>query len=81
MIIVFMMNVIVTKSVNEVIKMVLNSIRNIPLRTNDHLIMCIDNCTSDIFYLMSILLKLCSSVRIKFMLVGHTYNNCDRGFA
>jgi hypothetical protein len=76
------------KSANEVVTLVLNSIRNMPLRSSDHLVMYMDNCTGQnkngylvAFCVILVLIKLCSSFRMKFLLVGHTHNNCDRGFA
>lgn len=75
------------KTADEIITILSSVIQGSSVGSNDHLILYADNCSGQnknrylVAFMVALLLKkVCASVRMKFLVVGHTHNNCDRAF-
>jgi hypothetical protein len=78
-----------SKTADEILTMLTNSLTRICFTKEHNFIWYMDNCSGQnknrytvgyALYLVQAL-KICSSIRLKFLVVGHTHNNVDRAFA
>lgn len=75
------------KSANEIITMLMDAMGDDEVLPHHHLVFYADNCPGQnknkymvAFLMILVLLRRCASIRLKFLVVGHTHNSCDRLF-